>query len=239
MKVVGIIPCRYGSSRFPGKSLALIKNHPMMWHVYQRCLESEILDDVYIATDDKRIEKEAINLGMKVIMTYGDHLTGTDRVSEVVGHIDSDYYVNIQGDEPMLDPEAIVLVTNAIVNSTDPMVHASNAYAPIKNPCDVVNSNVVKVITDIDSNALAYSRQPIPYPRSNSVTYLRQLGLYAFTKNGLKVFNEKKPQILEQAEGIEMFRLLEHGYKVKMVKTSDDSVSVDTIDDLIRVQKKI
>ena len=237
MSIVGIIPCRYNSSRFPGKSLALIGGFPMMWHVYQRCLESKVLDEVYIATDDKRIEKEASKLDLNVVMTYGNHYSGTDRVSEVVDIIDSDYYVNVQGDEPMLDPKAIALVTNAIIKSTDPLVLASNAYAPLTNACDVVSSNVVKVITDTNNNALAYSRQPIPYPRSNSVTYLRQLGLYAFKKNGLKVFNENKPQILEQAEGIEMFRLLEHGFKIKMVETNDDSVSVDTIDDLLRVQK--
>src|SRR6056300_1207570 len=115
MKVVGVIPCRYDSSRFPGKPLALINGKPMMWHVYQRCLESGILDEVYIATDDERIETEANKLGLNVVMTYERHSTGTDRVAEVAQTIKADFYVNIQGDEPLIDPEAIQLVTKHII----------------------------------------------------------------------------------------------------------------------------
>ena len=236
MKVVGVIPCRYASSRLPGKSLALINDNPMMWHVYQRCLESGVLDEVYIATDDERIELEAKNLGLNVVMTLGNHATGTDRVCEVAEIIKSDFYVNIQGDEPLIDPMAIKLVTNAIVNCSDPLVQASNAYAPLTNPSDVVDTNVVKVITDAESNALAYSRQPIPFPKSGRASYLRQLGLYAFKKSGLQIYAEQLPQYLENVEGVEMYRLLEHGFRIKMIKTNDDSVSVDTFDDLIRVQ---
>jgi len=236
MKTVGIIPCRYGSTRFPGKSLALINKHPMMWHVYQRCLESKVLDEVYIATDDKRIEKVAKDLDLKVVMTYGHHLTGTDRVSEAAALIDADYYVNVQGDEPLIDPEAIVLVVKSISECVDPLIAASNAYAPLLNDADVLDTNVVKVIIDAYDNALAYSRHPIPYSNGSPVVYLRQLGLYAFKKSGLKLFSEKVPQSIEQAECVEMFRLLENGYKIKMVETTDTSISVDTIKDLVRVQ---
>jgi len=236
MKVVGIIPCRYASSRFPGKLLALINDKPMMWHVYQRCLESGVLDEVYIATDDERIELEAKKLGMHVVMTYKEHSTGTDRVSEAAGIIKSDYYVNIQGDEPLIDPEAIKLVTNGIVNCSDPLVQATNAYAPLISPSDIIDTNVVKVITDRESNALAYSRQPIPFPKSGRTSYLRQLGLYAFKKSGLQIFSEQLPQYLEKAEGVEMYRLLEHGFRIKMIETNDDSISVDTMNDLLRVQ---
>ncbi len=236
MKIVGIIPCRYASSRFPGKPLALINEKPMMWHVYQRCLESGVLDEVYIATDDERIQSEAQSYGLQVVMTYGNHSTGTDRVSEVADIIDSDYYVNIQGDEPLIDPKAIELVAKGIVDCSDALVQASNAYAPLTNPSDIINTNVVKVITDVDGHALAYSRHPIPYPKSGTATYLRQLGLYAFKKSGLQIFSEKNPQAMENIEGVEMYRLLEHGYRIKMIETIDDSVSVDTIEDLIRVQ---
>jgi 3-deoxy-manno-octulosonate cytidylyltransferase (CMP-KDO synthetase) len=236
MKVVGIIPCRYASSRFPGKPLALINDMPMMWHVYQRCLESGVLDEIYIATDDERIEAVAKRLGLQVVMTYGKHSTGTDRVSEVADIIDSDYYVNIQGDEPLIDPKAIELVVKGIVDCSDALVQASNAYAPLVNPSDIIDTNVVKVITDVDNHALAYSRQPIPYPKSGTATYLRQLGLYAFKKSGLQIFTEKQPQKMENVEGVEMYRLLEHGYRIKMIETMDDSVSVDTVEDLVRVQ---
>ena len=236
MKVVGVIPCRYASSRFPGKLLALINDKPMMWHVYQRCLESGVLDEVYIATDDKRIELEAKNLGLDVVMTSKIHSTGTDRVAEASRMIMSDFYVNIQGDEPLIDPEAIKLVTNGIVNCSDPLVQATNAYAPLTNPSDVIDTNVVKVIIDMESNALAYSRQPIPFPKSGAASYLRQLGLYAFKKSGLQIFSEQLPKHLEKTEGVEMYRLLEHGFRIKMIETNDDSISVDTLQDLARVK---
>ncbi len=237
MKIVGIIPCRYASTRFPGKPLALIKDKPMMWHVYQRCLESDILDEVYIATDDERIESVAKELDLRVVMTHRVHSTGTDRVSEVAETIEADYYVNVQGDEPFIDPNAIRLVAKGIMDSTDILVQASNAYAPLNNPSDIIDTNVVKVITDVYGHALSYSRQPIPYPKSASANYLRQLGLYAFKKSGLQIFSEKDPHTLEQVEGVEMYRLLEYGYKIKMIETIDDSISVDTVEDLVRVQK--
>ena len=116
MKTVGIIPCRYASSRFPGKSLAIINGKPMMWHVYQRALESSVLDEVYIATDDERISKVANEYELNIIMTSTKHKTGTDRVAEAADQIQADYYVNIQGDEPLINPEAIKLVTKVIIN---------------------------------------------------------------------------------------------------------------------------
>ena len=127
MKIIGVIPCRYQSSRFPGKSLALINGKPMMWHVYQRALESNILDEVYIATDDQRIVKVANEHNLKTVMTSDKHETGTDRVAEVASQIQADYYINIQGDEPFIEPEAIKLVAQAIIDCDNPLVQAANA----------------------------------------------------------------------------------------------------------------
>ncbi len=239
MKTVGIIPCRYQSSRFPGKSLAIISDKPMMWHVYQKSLQSNVLDEVYIATDDKKIQDIAKQHNMNVVMTSSVHLTGTDRVAEVAKIITADYYVNIQGDEPLLEPSAIRLVVGAIIKCDNPLIQASNAYAKLHLANDVVDSNVVKVILDCDNNALAYSRQPIPYPKSNEAHYLKQLGLYAFKKSGLQIFSENKAQYLEKTEGVEMYRLLEHGYKITMVETTNQAISVDTPNDLKRVQQII
>jgi len=237
MKVIGVIPCRYGSTRFPGKPLADINGKPMMWHVYQRCIESKVLDEIYIATEDDRIKSAAELLNMNVVMTSDNHETGTDRVAEVATKIDSDFYVNIQGDEPLLEPDAIVKVVNALVNCDDSMVMASNAYAEINDPSDVIDTNVVKVIMSEHNNALAYSRQAIPYPKSGKATYYKQLGLYAFRKSGLQLFSEHKPGSIELVEGVEMYRLVEYDYHVRMVETNDDSVSVDTTDDLKRVNE--
>ena len=238
MKIIGVIPCRYQSSRFPGKSLALINGKPMMWHVYQRALESNILDEVYIATDDQRIVKVANEHNLKTVMTSNKHETGTDRVAEVASQIQADYYINIQGDEPFIEPEAIKLVAQAIIDCDNPLVQAANAYTSMQDISDVVDTNTVKVIMDVNQRTLAYSRQPIPYPKANTAKYSKQLGLYAFKQSGLQVFSENLPASLEKVEGVEMYRLLEHGYSIQMVKTNDVSISVDTPSDLKRVQKK-
>ena len=238
MKIIGVIPCRYQSSRFPGKSLALISGKPMMWHVYQRALESNVLDEVYIATDDERIVKVANEHNLKTVMTSDKHETGTDRVAEVASQIKADFYINIQGDEPFIEPEAIKLVAQAIIDCDNPLVQAANAYTFMQDISDVVDTNTVKVVMDVNQRALAYSRQPIPYPKANTAKYSKQLGLYAFKQSGLQVFSENLPASLEKVEGVEMYRLLEHGYSIQMVKTNDVSISVDTPSDLKRVQKK-
>ena len=238
MKIIGVIPCRYQSSRFPGKSLALINGKPMMWHVYQRALESNVLDEVYIATDDERIVKVANEHNLKTVMTSDKHETGTDRVAEVASQIKADFYINIQGDEPFIEPEAIKLVAQAIIDCDNPLVQAANAYTSMQDISDVVDTNTVKVVMDVNQRALAYSRQPIPYPKANTAKYSKQLGLYAFKQSGLQVFSENLPASLEKVEGVEMYRLLEHGYSIQMVKTNDVSISVDTPSDLKRVQKK-
>ena len=238
MKIIGVIPCRYQSSRFPGKSLALINGKPMMWHVYQRALESNVLDEVYIATDDERIVKVANEHNLKTVMTSDKHETGTDRVAEVASQIQADFYINIQGDEPFIEPEAIKLVAQAIIDCDNPLVQAANAYTSMQDISDVVDTNTVKVVMDVNQRVLAYSRQPIPYPKANTAKYSKQLGLYAFKQSGLQVFSENLPASLEKVEGVEMYRLLEHGYSIQMVKTNDVSISVDTPSDLRRVQKK-
>jgi len=237
MKIIGVIPCRYQSSRFPGKPLALIHGRPMMWHVYQRALEAGVLNDVYIATDDDRIIKVANEYSLNVVLTSDKHQTGTDRVAEAADQLQADYYVNIQGDEPFIDPEAIKLVSQSIVECDNPLVQAVNAFTPLENISDVIDTNTVKVIMDQHRKALAYSRQPIPFPKVSIATYNKQLGLYAFKHSGLQVFSETLPANLEKVEGVEMYRLLEHGYSIQMVKTNDSSISVDTPSDLKRVQE--
>jgi len=236
MKTIGIIPCRYQSSRLPGKPLAIIDKKPMMWHVYQRAIESGVLDEVYIATDDQRIQEVAERLDLNCVMTNKDHSTGTDRVAEAAHMLNGDYYVNIQGDEPLIDPEAIKAVTLGIVACKDESVVASNAYSPLTNTADILSSNVVKVTMDVNSNAVSYSRLPIPYPQSGVSSYYRQLGLYGFTKEGLHIFSNSISGQIEDSEQVEMYRFIEHGLKILMVETSDDSISVDTEHDLKRVK---
>lgn len=236
MTTVGIIPCRFGAVRFPGKPLAEISGKPMMWHVYQRALESGVLDEVHIATDDDRIFAAARDLGLNVLMTSDRHATGSDRVAECASLVAGDVYVNIQGDEPMIDPGAIAAVVTALSEDTRETTVVSNAFAYFEDAGDVVDTNNVKVTLRADGTALAYSRQPIPYPKSAAVRYRRQLGLYAFTRRGLELFASLEPGPVEQAEGIEMLRFLEYGYDVRMVEVVDRSIPVDTLADLERVR---
>lgn len=236
MTTVGIIPCRFGAVRFPGKPLAEISGKPMMWHVYQRALESGVLDEVHIATDDDRIFAAARDLGLNVLMTSDRHATGSDRVAECASLVAGDVYVNIQGDEPMIDPGAIAAVVTALSEDTRETTVVSNAFAYFEDAGDVVDTNNVKVTLRADGTALAYSRQPIPYPKSAAVRYRRQLGLYAFTRRGLELFAGLEPGPVEQAEGIEMLRFLEYGYDVRMVEVVDRSIPVDTLADLERVR---
>jgi 3-deoxy-manno-octulosonate cytidylyltransferase (CMP-KDO synthetase) len=240
MKVVGIIPCRYGAVRFPGKSLADIHGKPMLWHVYRQAQKAKSLQEIYIATDDERIAAACKKFDLPSIMTRNDHPTGTDRLVECIATVKADIYVNVQGDEPMIAPEAIDIVANAILQIDDPRVLASNGYKPIHDPAEVVNTNAVKVTMTAAGFALSYSRLPIPYPKDGAGEYNRQLGLYAFRKSGLEKFAAHKPGPVERAEGVEMLRFLEHGYEVAMVRTPDDNaISVDTLADLDAVRRLI
>ncbi|MFF1676141.1 3-deoxy-manno-octulosonate cytidylyltransferase [Streptomyces sp. NPDC058256] len=236
-RTIAIIPCRWGSSRFPGKPLALLGDMPLLWHVHQRCTEATLLDDAIVATDDERIEAACRKLGIPCMMT-GTHPTGTDRVAECAARLDADAYINVQGDEPFIEPSAIDAVSEELVHLAGEPV-AVNAYAKLEDPASVINHNVVKVVTGENENALMFSRQPIPYPRDAYPTYLRQLGLYGFTKHALGVFRRCAQGPLEQAEGIELLRLIEHGHQVRMIPVAYSGLAVDTPEDLERACKVI
>jgi 3-deoxy-manno-octulosonate cytidylyltransferase (CMP-KDO synthetase) len=223
--------------RFPGKALADIHGKPMVWHVHRRALESNVLDHAYVATDDDLIANACRQNRIDVFMTRSSHPTGSDRVAECVSYVDADIYVNIQGDEPMIDPSAISAVVDALTHDLNATTMASNAFALIEAPSDVVDANNVKVILKQNGMALAYSRQPIPYPRSDVVSFRRQLGLYALTRSGLELFARLTPGPIERAESVEMLRFLENGYDVRMVEVVNCSISVDTPEDLERVRK--
>lgn len=235
MKVVGVIPCRYKSSRFPGKPIALICGKPMVWHVWNQAQKTKYIDRLIVATDDNRIYDACHQYGIESTMTSENHKTGTDRVAEVAGRIDGDVFVNIQGDEPLIDPSGIDRVVSEIVNNDKEDI--VNAFSIIRDMCDLVNGNVVKVITSRDEHALAYSRSPIPYPKESNPVYKRQIGLYAIKRDVILRFSSIGRGYLELSEGVEMFRYLENGYKIKMVEISDNgSIPVDVADDVLRVE---
>lgn len=233
-RYVGVIPCRWGASRFPGKALAELGGKPLLWHVYQRSTQAKRLAEVFVATDDYRIEKTCRQLGIPCLMTE-EQPTGTDRMAEFAEKVKADGYINVQGDEPFIDPAAIDAVSDSLRSLTSGEV-AVNAYAELNDVGSALDHNVVKVVLDDRGKALMFSRQPIPYPRDRTPVFLRQLGLYGFTSNGLRLFRSLPQGPVEEAEGVEMLRLVEHGHGVRMIAVADEGLSVDTPADLERAE---
>jgi 3-deoxy-manno-octulosonate cytidylyltransferase (CMP-KDO synthetase) len=242
-RTIGIIPARMASSRLPGKPLAPICGIPMVGHVYFRCKMSHILDEVYIATCDKEICDYADSIGATGIMTADTHERATDRSAEAMEKIEAitgkktDVVVIIQGDEPLLVPQMIDDVMAPL--QEDPEVMVANLMSPLKNQEEFEDPNEVKVVVDKNGFALYFSREPIPSVKKGgkNIPMMRQLCIMPFRRDFLLTFNNLPPTPLEIIESIDMLRLLEHGYKVKIVPTESDSYSVDTPEDLAKVEQ--
>jgi len=234
-RVVGVIPARYRSSRFPGKPLADLCGHPLVYYAYQQACKVAELDQVVVATDDERIAEVVRAFGGEVVMTSPDHPTGSDRVAEAARLLDADLVVDIQGDEPMLDPVMIRQVLEPVLS--DPGVKVTTLMGPVQDAAEILDPNVVKLVTDLAGHVLCFSRSPIPFPKvRKAYGTLKQFGLYAFRREALERFTLWSPGPLEITEGIELLRFLEHGYPVHGVETSLETVSVDTLEDLDRVR---
>lgn len=236
--VIGVIPARYGSTRLPAKALAMIHGKPMIQHVYERCLKSKLLNEVLVATDDKRIFDAVINFGGNVVMTSKSHKSGTDRIGEAVMDIKCDIVVNIQGDEPMIAPDNIDKAIKPLIQ--DKTINVSTLYIKISDKKEISNPNVVKVVLDSNSNALYFSRSVIPYNRDNTkAAHHKHIGLYVYRKDYLMKLVKMKPSKLELAEKLEQLRILESGEKIRVIETKIDSHSVDTLADLKKLRKSI
>lgn len=236
MKIIGVIPARMGSSRFPGKPLALICGIPMIEHVYKRSALSNSLDDLYVATCDQEIFDTVIDFGGKAIMTDACHERCTDRIAEAVKDIDADIIVNIQGDEPLVFPEMIDAAIAPLIE--DKTVVCSNLMAIIDEDRDFEDPNEVKVVVDNQSDALYFSREPIPSKKKGAkdVKGYKQVCIIPFTREFLFKYTQLPQTPLEVIESVDMLRVLEHGYKVRMVSIDHVVQSVDTEDDLKRVE---
>lgn len=236
MKIIGVIPARMGSSRFPGKPLALICGIPMIEHVYKRSAMSNSLDDLYVATCDQEIFDTVVGFGGKAIMTDACHERCTDRIAEAVKDIDSDIIVNIQGDEPLVFPEMIDAAIAPLIE--DETVVCSNLMAIIDEERDFEDPNEVKVVVDNQSDALYFSREPIPSKKKGAkdVKGYKQVCVIPFTREFLFTYTQLPQTPLEVIESVDMLRVLEHGYKVRMVSIDHVVQSVDTEDDLKRVE---
>jgi 3-deoxy-manno-octulosonate cytidylyltransferase (CMP-KDO synthetase) len=228
---VGLIPARWSSSRFEGKPLALINGIPMIRRVYDLACQVKQLDTVVVLTDDDRIVDYCSKNEMRCIVVEDDVRSGTDRCAKALELLDGDIFVNIQGDEPLLNPDAVDRLISEHRNGV------SNAYVYVNNDDKLQDKNVVKTITDMNSNAIYYSRLPIPYQQKESTPFKQQLGLYCFDRHMLKIFPSLLVGDNEKAESVEMLRYIENGYAVNMVEVEDEGLSVDTIEDLKKVEE--
>jgi 3-deoxy-manno-octulosonate cytidylyltransferase (CMP-KDO synthetase) len=246
-KILGVIPARYASSRFPGKALVSIGAKTMLQHVYERVSLARYLTNVIIATDDQRIYDEARRFGGMVRMTRPDHLSGTDRVAEVASSDTAEWIVNVQGDEPLIDPGAIDAAILPLLD--EPSIPMGTLKKRIEDPREVGDPNVVKVVTDRFENAIYFSRSTIPYPRDQaagqapspamgkSQVHFKHIGLYVYRRDFLLRYPDMPVGPLEKAERLEQLRALENGHKIRVVETEYESIGVDTPDDLEKVNK--
>ena len=236
MKILCVIPARYASTRLPGKPLADIVGKPMIQHVYERSAQATIPQQVVVATDDEKVFQAVQQFGGKVVMTSSEHQTGTDRLAEVASkYAEVDVIINVQGDEPLIDPKVIDELAQEFLNDTALQMAS---VMSIMEAEDYQNPNAVKVVTDLNNNALYFSRSLLPYPRvAGKANVYKHIGIYAYKKDFLLKFAKLEPTPLEQSESLEQLRALENGYKIKMIKTKSKFIGVDSIEDLQTVNE--
>jgi 3-deoxy-manno-octulosonate cytidylyltransferase (CMP-KDO synthetase) len=239
-RIVGFVPARAASTRFPDKPLADICGKPMIVRVVERCKKCEILEDVYVATDSQSIHQSVVRHGLNAIMTSEDHLSGTDRVAEAASKIGldpDDLVVNIQGDQPLVESTMLIEVLQPLLD--DPTVPMSTLIYEIVRDSEIDDPNAVKTVFDKDGFALYFSRATIPFFRNSSggLRYYKHHGIYAYRNDFLQLFRYLPHRTLEKAESLEQLRTLENCYRIKVVLTEKDSIEVDTQQDLDRVRR--
>jgi len=250
MSVVwAVIPARFASSRLPGKPLVPLAGKPMIQHVWERVRRAQEVSRVLVATDDERIRRAVTEFGGEAVMTRAEHRSGTERLAEVAASAASsgaEIFVNVQGDEPLIEPAAVDAAVEILLE--DSSVEVATLSVPIATPGDVMDPNVVKVVLDFEGNALYFSRAPIPWIRDTAgggagfgppagSTHRKHLGLYVFRRSALLEFPTFPQGELEKLEQLEQLRWLENGYRIRVAETSHDSVSVDVTEDIARVEK--
>ena len=235
MKKIIVIPARLNSSRLPNKVLLDLDGKTIVQRVFEQCLLSDA-DDVYIATDSEKVKEACLIFTKNIILTSKNHISGTDRITEAITNINCDVVVNVQGDEPFINPKLINQLLDSFINSNVSMVSAMGIF---KEEKEIENPNNVKVVVDKNNNALYFSRAKIPYHRERlkEQVYYKHIGVYGYTKNFLLKYSKMKESSLESIEKLEQLRVLENGYKIKMIKTNHVSVGIDTFEDYISAQK--
>lgn len=239
MKIIAMIPARYGATRFPGKLMADLAGKPVIVRTYEATVNTQLFDEVYVVTDSEIIKNEVEKYGGKAIISEKEHECGSDRIAEAVETIDTDIVVNVQGDEPFVKKETLQQVLEVFKGEDADKIDLASLMQEITDWKDINDPNYVKVIVDKDDFALYFSRSPIPYPRDKDigVRYFEHIGVYAFRKQAILDFYHLPMRPLEATEKIECIRYLEYGKKIKMVETDYMGVEIDTPEDLIKAKE--
>ena len=236
-----MIPARYGATRFPAKLMQDLCGKPVIVHTYERVADTRLFDEVYVVTDDDRIEKAIREVGGKVIRSKKEHNSGSDRLAEASRDLDVDIIVNVQGDEPFTDKENLQKVIDIFAKDLTKSIAVASLMERITDPDDIANPNNVKVVVTSFGEALYFSRNIIPFPRdpNTKVSYYKHIGIYAYRKEALQQFTELPPSLLEETEKLEQLRYLENGFKIRLALTNIPTIGIDTPEDLERARKRL
>lgn len=229
-----VIPARYESTRFPGKPLALILGKPMIQRVYEAVRQARRVERIIIATDDRRIYEASVGFGAEAAMTSADHTSGTERVAEVAANLDAEAIINVQGDEPLVSGEMIDRLVEAL---DEPGIRMASLMAKVTDLAIIHDPHIIKVVADASGNALYFSRSPLPYRAADF--FYQHVGVYGYERGFLLDFAKLPPSRLECFEKLEQLRALEHGHRIKMVEVSFPTLSVDTPEDIIKVEERL
>jgi len=233
MKVAALIPARYDSQRFPGKLMKDLAGKPVILRTYEAAEHSQLFDDVFVITDSKVIHDTIVNNGGQALMSKKEHQTGTDRIAEFAPDIEADIFINIQGDEPFINKDALYNLIRVFKEDNEEVVDIASLMIKIDNKEDFLNPNNVKVVVDVDNMALFFSRAPIPYSRDKVFEKaFKHIGVYAFRKQALEIIPNIPQTELEQIEKLENLRFLEFGFNIYMLETDQVNFGIDTEEDL-------
>ena len=241
MKLIAMIPARYGATRFPAKLMQDLCGKPVIVHTYQRVADTNLFDQVYVVTDDDRIENAIREVGGKVIRSQKEHNSGSDRLAEASKDLEVDIIVNVQGDEPFTDKENLQKVIDIFANDPQKNIAVASLMERITHPDDIANPNNVKVVVNKFNEALYFSRSVIPFPRDTNtkVPYYKHIGIYAYRKDALQQFTQLPPSLLEETEKLEQLRYLENGFKIRLALTDIPTIGIDTPEDLEKARQRL
>lgn len=241
MKLIAMIPARYGATRFPAKLMQDLCGKPVIVHTYQRVADTNLFDQVYVVTDDDRIENAIREVGGKVIRSQKEHNSGSDRLAEASKDLEVDIIVNVQGDEPFTNKENLQKVIDIFANDPQKNIAVASLMERITHPDDIANPNNVKVVVNKFNEALYFSRSVIPFPRDTNtkVPYYKHIGIYAYRKDALQQFTQLPPSLLEETEKLEQLRYLENGFKIRLAVTDIPTIGIDTPEDLEKARQRL